>query len=532
MSSNSFLEALWRRLSLDSRDVFACIRLAGRYEEVTNADMAHRVSHYAASWRAGGVRKGDVVFLILRHGQEMVPAFLAAMWIGAVPSYLPFPSPRQDAAAYWRTHAEVFLRTRARAALTEPDLAEKFRELASSVPDMAILVPGTLCAAPALQPPISVGLDEVALLQHSSGTTGLKKGVALTYRSIAEQLDAYAETLQLDSKARIATWLPLYHDMGLIACFLLPAYLGIPVVSIDAFEWVLRPELLLEAMEAYEATHVWLPNFALDHLVRAVDPARRFDLSSLRAVICCSEPNRAETFDRMIARFGASGLKPEHLQSCYAMAETVFAISQSKLGSVPRRIRVDLTGGVVVPGTQTLISTGKPLAGVNVTVCVEGGLTTQEDRIGEICVSAPFLFGRYYPSQPPEKIDGYFRTGDLGFVRDGEIYISGRIKDLIIMNGRNFYAHDIEAVAGSVEGVKKGRCVAFGLDGVTPGTESIAIVAETEGEVAVQDVSRAVIDQLGISAAVIELVPPGWLQKTTSGKISRQENKSKYLATR
>jgi acyl-CoA synthetase (AMP-forming)/AMP-acid ligase II len=382
--------------------------------------------------------------------------------------------------------------------------------------------------------------DALALLQHSSGTTGLKKGVMLTYRAIFEQVMAYSDALgwRVDQSV-IASWLPLYHDMGLVACFLTPMLLGVPIISLDAFEWTTRPASLLEAIESRRATHAWLPNFALAHIARATPRTRRFDLGSLQAIIGCSEPNKPATVDQFVARFADEGVRAEHVQTCYAMAETVFAVTQSAVARPPRRLRAVIDGGAVKvcdgPGAQTFLSNGRPIADMEVRVLHDGRLSG-EGVTGEICVRAPYLFEGYLKDPATTQaafIDGFFKTGDLGFIHEGEVYIFGRIKELIIVNGRNYFAHDVEMAANEAEGVKKGRCVAFGVYAPSIGSEQIILVAEREAEPVtdsrvVRAISEALNLRFGTTAGDIRLVEPGWLLKTTSGKISRAENALKY----
>nr|WP_282961739.1 AMP-binding protein [Plastoroseomonas hellenica] len=511
--------------------LYAHLRVDGSSCNITRADLAARMAAHLAAWKAAGVGRGDIVFIILRHGPDLMPAFLAAMWAGAIPSYLPYPNPRQDPTAYTEIHKAVFARTGARALLTEPDFAVVLGKLLTSDGGVKIITrPVPVCDA-ALPPPADAEDDAAALLQHSSGTTGLKKGVILTFGAITDQIDTYAGALGLSDRSRIATWLPLYHDMGLVACFLLPTLLGIPIFAIDPFEWVTRPSLLLEIIEEHRATHVWLPNFAFAHITRAVPASVRHDLSSIEMLIGCSEPNRPDTYDRFLARFGRCGITASKVQTCYAMAETVFAVSQSSIGHPPGRLAIAVEGSRIIPGERVLLSNGAPLPGVEVAIATEGVLHRKERIAGELCIATPFNFKGYFGGlAAPE--DGFHRTGDIGFLDQGEIYILGRDRESIIVNGRNFYAHDIEAAASSVAGVRPGRCVALGVASDRTGSEDIVVIAEAEKPrpSLPSEINRALLGQLGVPAASVELVQPGWLLKTTSGKIARAENLKKYLS--
>lgn len=533
MTPNRFLQRLAKLLADQPGCPFAQLRVDGEWREMTRAGLAGRMGAHAAAWLGAGVRQGDVVFIILRHGIDPMPAFLAAMWIGAVPSFLPHPNPRQDPVLYRRTHVEVLRRTGAKALMTEPELMDGFRELMTQQGASVILAPPSPGDAAPLPPLVERAEDAAALLQHSSGTTGLKKGVTLTYRAITDQLDAYAPQLGLDAHSRIVTWLPLYHDMGLVACFLLPALLGVPIVSMDPFEWVARPQLLLEAIAAHRGTHAWLPNFAFAHLVRSVPAAPLYDLSSVVMLIGCSEANRPEVFDRFLSRFVGWGLQPTALQTCYAMAETVFAISQSARESRPRRLGVRIEGTRVLPGDQIMLSNGPPLPGVVVSVLHDGTMSREEGIVGELCVASPFNFNGYFGTHSGTGPHEIHRTGDIGFLDGGEIFVLGRTDDRISVYGRAIHAHDIEAAVCTVPGIHPGRCVALGVDSARTGSQEIIVVAEARDRspALAAAVNRIMVKQFGLAAAAVELVPPGWLCKTTSGKVSRADNLAKYRDT-
>ncbi len=268
------------------------------------------------------------MLIMLSHSPAMYYSFVGAMLCGCIPSMMPCPSEKQDPVKFWESHRELFKRIGAGAILTSAENAESIRKNMPGQPLKILLA--EQCQAPVENcEPIKPGLDDVALIQHSSGTTGLKKGVQLSYGAIAAQIASYSNALGLVGSDCIASWLPLYHDMGLIACFILPLTLGLPVVSLDAFEWVNRPALLFEAIQAHRCTHVWLPNFAFHHLCRAVDPERGYALDSIKAFTNCSEPCKPETFDLFLETFAGCGVHEGQLQACYAMAETVFAVTQT-----------------------------------------------------------------------------------------------------------------------------------------------------------------------------------------------------------
>jgi acyl-CoA synthetase (AMP-forming)/AMP-acid ligase II len=545
-TGNPFLGAIVQRWQDHPDALFGMFHDGETWHARDNASFRRRCSQFSEIYRAAGMVSGDIVLLIMEHGVDAHAAFVGAMLIGAVPGFMPSPSVKQDARLYWRQHSEVFTHAKPRAILVYDSLYDAVSDAATGS-GARILPTSDVDRATSFEPTTLPNATAIALLQHSSGTTGLKKGVKLSYQAIHDQLRAYRKALCLEAvdNPRFVTWLPLYHDMGLISSFLLPMWLGIPIVSIDPFEWTRTPSLLFDAIEAFAGTHAWVPNFSLRHHVRSARGTKTWDLQSLVAITCCSEPNKPEAFDAFVARFQSSGLKAETLQTCYAMAETVFAMTQSEIGAPVRRLRVDrealqtrrqvvLSGG----GTEEmeLLSNGRPLDGCDIHILSGGGFAG-ERIVGEICVSAPYLFSGYHnhPALGADAFCGeWLRTGDLGFMDEGEIFIVGRLKEVIILNGRNVFAHDVEAAVSRVPGVKPGRAVAFGHDIEPLGSEHLVVVAETADGVAampevIKSINRAVIEEVGVSCGDVRLVEPGWLVKTTSGKVSRSENFAKYL---
>jgi len=515
------------------------------WNPVDAARFLQRALQFSALFADHSVAAGDIVLIVLEHGIDAHAAFLGAMLIGAVPSFMPSPSVKQDAGLYWRQHREVFSHTKPRAILVYDALLADLSAAAAGS-DATVIAVSRARGAPAAAPARLPAANAIALLQHSSGTTGLKKGVALSYQAIAAQLSAYRDALDLDRvpEPRFASWLPLYHDMGLISSFLLPIWLGVPILSIDPFEWTKQPALFFDAVEKFAGTHAWIPNFALLHHVRSARGGHRRDLSSLSAIICCSEPNKPEAFDAFLERFAEWGVTGATLQCCYAMAETVFAVTQSRLGEPVRRLAVDrealqAEGFATVPrpGAQetVLLSNGPPIAGCEVGVLRDGAFAG-ESIVGEICITAPYLFNGYNHNQDAtaKAFHGkWLRSGDLGFVDRGEVFIVGRQKDVIIVNGRNIAAHDVEAAVSRVPEVKPGRAVAFGNYLASLGSEQLVVVAERCGPrvdpgAAARAINHAVFQEVGISCGDVRVMDQGWLVKTTSGKISRSENVRKY----
>jgi fatty-acyl-CoA synthase len=546
---NLFLSPMIARWRENPNALLGVFHDGENWHEVSNQQFMRRVSQFAALLSVAGVGAGNVVLMVLEHGADAHAAFLGAMFIGAVPALMPSPNAKQDARLYWKQHREVFSHIKPRAIIVTTSLCDAVSAAADGSAASIIPVFSVDSAAPT-ELDVVPNSSDIGLLQHSSGTTGLKKGVALSYEAITTQLSAYREALATAEvvEPRFASWLPLYHDMGLISSFLMPMWLGYPILSIDPFEWTKAPYLLFEAIQNYRGTHTWLPNFALLHHSRSARKNERWDLSSLRAVICCSEPNKTEAFDAFLERFSDWGISPSTLQTCYAMAETVFAVSQSRVGNTVRRLSIDRLAlqadGLVKPPSKdadeaaqtTLLSNGRPISGCQVKILKDGKFVG-EGAVGEICVVAPFLFSGYFnsPALTEQAFYGqWLRTGDLGFLEQGEIFIVGRLKDIIIVNGKNIVAHDVEAAVSRVPHVKPGRAVAFGQYVPANGSEQLVVIAERleagpADAVVAGLINRAVAEEIGVTCNDVRLVDIGWLIKTTSGKMSRSENKTKYI---
>jgi acyl-CoA synthetase (AMP-forming)/AMP-acid ligase II len=395
---------------------------------------------------------------------------------------------------------------------------------------------------------------EIAFLQHSSGTTGLQKGVALSHAAVLNQVAAYSDTISLREDDVIVSWLPLYHDMGLIAGFLLPLIQGVPLVLMSPFDWVRHPALLFRAIHAHQGTLCWLPNFAYNHCARRV---RRRDMeglsvASMRLFINCSEPVRHDSHTLFLERFAANGVRPEMLGVSYAMAENTFAVSQTPPG---RTARVDIIEGVELemsryakpidgshPNARIRVSCGPAIPNTEVRIVDDEGRAEAsrvvDDRVvGEIAVRSNCLLTGYYkrPDLQPFDAEGWYLTGDMGYMVAGEVYVVGRRKDLITNAGKNVYPADIEAVVNEVAGVRAGRTVAFGVADEREGTELIAVVAEvtTEDVAERREIGRAirgeVARQTALTVSYVYLVGPKWLLKTSSGKIARGANREKWL---
>ena len=511
----------------------------------------------AGRLRQNGIRAGQVCAIMIRHDPWFYPIYLGVCYLGALPAVLAYPNPRLHPEKFVQGLDGMSKSSGLDWLLTERALEPTVRPLverdATTIRGLLFPLewvsdlPADIPIAEIEQGRPEIAAEDPLLLQHSSGTTGLQKAVALSHRAVLDHVDRYGEALQLTTNDRIASWLPLYHDMGLIAAFHLPLATGIPTVQIDPFQWVQAPILLLEAIAAERCTLAWLPNFAYNLMTDAIheEDLDGINLESVRLVINCSEPVRAESHRRFFERFSRRGLQASALGACYAMAEATFAVTQTTPGSPARTIAIardTLGDGLAKPAAEHAtaavrlsVSSGRPLRDCRIRILDDTGLDLPEGRVGEIAIQSASLFSGYtirHTVMPATDAGGWYHTGDLGFLHDGEYYIVGRKKDVIIVAGQNIHPEDIEDAVSEVDGVIPGRSVAIGEDDPRSGTEQIAVIAETALE-SIDDqqalrgrIAEAVMG-LNLTVARIHLVPPRWLIKSSSGKPSRRANQAR-----
>jgi acyl-CoA synthetase (AMP-forming)/AMP-acid ligase II len=529
--------------------------LSGREDQpVTYRQLVEGAAVWANTYEQQGVQPGEVVVLILQHGLDLIYAYWGAILNGAIPSIMPFLTEKLQPDRY-RADLSALV------GITRPECIVTYREFEAEVraalPDNSSV--RKLIVSDELQAPDKVDVqnfkglqrteNDIVLLQHSSGTTGLQKGVALAHGAVLNQLENYSQALKINEKDVIVSWLPLYHDMGLIAGFLLPILKRIPLVLLSPFEWVRSPAKLMQAVSKYKGTLSWLPNFAYNFCAQKTRDRdlEGIDLSSWRAISNCSEPMRFESHCVFLERFMPYGLSESALCTCYAMAENVFAVTQ---GGIDAEVLIDeidreamqskklaLPASAAAPSIK-MVSTGRPIRNVKVKIVDEGGRDLPDRSIGELVLQSDSMLTEYYhrPDATEKALkDGWYYTGDYGYKVGQEVFVAGRKKEMIIVAGKNVYPMDLEELAMEVPGVHAGRVVAFGVFNETTGTEDVILVAEVDTtdqdeRDAIGDAIRQTVTR-GSAVALrhVYLVDAKWLIKTSSGKNARTANKEKYL---
>ena len=531
------------------------LQFSGREDlPITYDQLLQGANAYASTLMLAGLNPGEVVVLILQHGEALIYAFWGTILYGAIPAIMPFLTEKLSPERYHADLTTLVSVTKPSAIITYPEFeAEIQLTLNDGDSSCSILTTDRLAKKTALNfdslPGVSRNPESIVLLQHSSGTTGLQKGVALSHQAVFNQLNAYGQSLDLNRSDVIVSWLPLYHDMGLIAGFIMPVLSGVPLVLSSPFDWVRAPYKLLQSISKYRGTLVWFPNFAYNFSAQKIRDRHieGVDLSSLRAIINCSEPVRWESHQAFYERFKMYGLRLEMLQTSYAMAENVFSVTQSSLGGVPPVDEIDREAFMMervakdsVEGQPSIkmMSSGKPISNVKVRILDEYGQELAERVVGEIALkSNSMLTGYYNRPDLSEKAfrDGWYLTGDYGYMANGELFVSGRKKDMIIVGGKNVYPQDLELLTYEVPGVHAGRSVAFGMFDETQGTEQVVIIAEVDSEKMndqqkVADAIRLhVTKNSAIALRYVKVVGPQWILKTSSGKTARSANKEKFM---
>jgi fatty-acyl-CoA synthase len=527
---------------------------------LTYRDLLLGAGGYAQALAQAGIGPGEVVVLILQHGEALIYAFWGAVLQGAIPSIMPFLTEKLSPEKYRQDLAALIEVTRPAAIITYSEFEAEVRAaMAAAAGDCsvrAVLIAGDTACTPVAAlnfsdlPGLQRSPDDIGLLQHSSGTTGLQKGVALSHQAVLNQIEDYGQTIRLSPDDVVVSWLPLYHDMGLIASFVMPILSRVPLVLMSPFDWVRAPYRLLQAVSQYRGTLSWLPNFAYNFCAQKIRDRdlTGVDLASWRAVINCSEPTYWSSHHVFSERFAKYGLRPEVLTTSYAMAENTFAVTQSGMDGPVAVDEIDqralITERIARPGdgsgpTLKLLSSGHPLPHTRVRVLDEHFNDVPERHLGDVALQSNcMLTGYYHRDDATTKVfhDSWYLTGDLGYWANGQLYVTGRKKELIIVGGKNVYPQDLERLAADTPGVHPGRLVAFGVFSEDAGTEEVVIVAEVDTDDAeaririADEIRQRIARGSDVSLRHAHVVGAHWLLKTSSGKTARGANREKYLA--
>lgn len=511
---------------------------------LTYAALDERARAVGAGLQAAGVEPGHAVAILLPTSPDYFAAFCGTLYAGAiaVPIYPPArPSRLQQ---HLQRQQGILANAEARVLIAPPEvtaLADALRAGSPSLLRVATMdeiteTAGTLHAA-------EINGDDVALLQYTSGSTGAPKGVTLSHANLLANIRAMAAALQVRPDDVFVSWLPLYHDMGLIGAWLGSMLQATPLVIFPPLAFLSRPVRWLDAIHRWRGTLSGGPNFAYELLLRHIsdETLARLDLSSWRVAFNGAEPVAASTLERFCDRFAASGFRREAMMPVYGLAENCVGLGFPPLGRGPRieaisrdalasRHRAVPTTDQPSQDATNVVACGRPLPGHEVRIVDEAGFELPERHEGRLQFCGPSATRGYWRNREAtrELLDGLWRnTGDLAYLADGEIFVTARAKDLIIRAGRNIHPADVEDVVGALSGLQPGRVAAFGDPDPVSGSERLIVLAETrqrnaDARTALRrEINEAVAALLGAPPDDVVLAQPNTIARTSSGKIRR-----------
>ncbi|WP_271408797.1 AMP-binding protein [Pseudomonas sp. Q1-7] len=529
------------------------VRLLGddeQLEDISYGDLQRDALAVAAGLQRGGLLAGQTVALMLPTGRDFLLGFFGILLAGGIPVPIYPPLRLSQIEDHLQRQAGILRNAEARMLVTVDEAKLLARLLRPLVPSLARIASvaelgdeAREYVSPARQP------DAIAFLQYTSGSTGQPKGVMVSHASLLANLRAMGRALRVGPDDLFVSWLPMYHDMGLIGAWLGSLYYGFNLVLMSPLAFLSRPARWLWAIDRYRGTLSAAPNFAYELCLNKLTESELegLDLSCWRLALNGAEPINPTTLERFAARFARYGLAPGALTPVYGLAEGTLGVSFPPLGRGPLIDRVQreafqLRGEALAPASEddatlSFVACGRPLPGHQIRIVDDRRVELPERREGHLQFSGPSTTTGYY--RAPEETDRVLRDGwmdslDLAYMADGEVFLTGRAKDLIIRAGRNIYPYDVEAAVGNLGGLRKGCVAVFGSRDPATGTDRLVVMAESpvKDKEALQrlrlEINRRVVDLVGVPPDEVVLVPPQSVLKTSSGKIRRAACRELY----
>ncbi len=512
-------------------------------------DGAARWAHVFAK---NGVGKGDRVLLLLHTGEPFVTALLGSMLAGAAPVPLAQGMTFGSMAPFMKNLAAIMANADPKVIVTHERAVEALTTAGMNRPGLTVLTekdrPAALDPGATRWP--SIGASDTALIQYTSGTTGRPKGVVISHRALIANTSAIAAGLEVRPGDVGASWLPMFHDMGLVGVLLTAVRHPYPMNIMSPERFAMGPQRWIHMLSETGATITAAPNFAYEmavNRVAKVDAAA--SLATMRIALSGAEPVQMPTVRRFEEAYAKFGLGPKAMMPVYGMAECTLAVTFSNAGAGASHVGVDQGAferhEVVLPAPgaagQDIASVGTPIQGTHVDVVSDDGQRLSSDKVGRIRVKSESLMDGYFRNDAATAAvlkDGWLDTGDLGFVHDGSLFVAGRADDVIIQGGRNVHPADVERVAIEVDGLRPGGVVAFGALSESKGTQDIVVVAETavrdaaSHERMAREIRGEVLAALGVRVDAVHLWPVGAVPRTTSGKARRKDCARRVAETR
>ena len=514
-------------------------------------ELQGRATAVAAALLACGVEPQQTVALMLPSGVDYFASFLGILLAGGVPVPLYPPAKKSQLEDHLRRQAGILKNAQVRVLIAAPEVRALARLLAPLAPDLRLVTtPGDLATEGATMRAAlpRVAANDVAFIQYTSGSTGDPKGVVLTHTNLLANLRSVGKVMPIGGDDVVVSWLPLYHDMGLIGAWMGSLYFGVPLVLMSPLAFLVRPAAWLRAVSEHRGTISAAPNFAYALCARKVadDDLAGLDLSSWRVAMNGAEPVSPEVVEAFITRFEPHGFRRESMKPVYGLAENSLALAFTPPGRGPRvdtvrrqRLQRDGRAQPASPGEPQplrFVSAGHPIADHDLRIVDESDRELPERHQGRVQFRGPSATSGYFRNpeatarllRPASDGQGDWReSGDLGYFADGELFVTGRSKDMIIRAGRNLHPQELEEAVGALPGVRKGCVAVFATAVAAEGTERLVVMAEArpEGEAAAaelrQKIGELAIELVGSAPDEVALVRPGTVPKTSSGKIRR-----------
>ena len=500
----------------------------------------------AGALHARGLVPGDRVALVVPEVSEFIRAFFGITAAGLVPVPLCPPAQAGDLPTFARQSRHILVASRASAVVTSEDVAPLLD--VSGIDGLAVLTIESLRGGPAIAVPTRVPLNAPALLQFTSGSTAAPKGVVLTHANLHANAAAIAGPHGLDAKPTDigVSWLPLYHDMGLIGMLLSAVYTCVDTIVMSPVLFLKRPTAWLEAISTYRGTVSFAPNFAYELCLRRVKPSQidALDLSSWRVAGCGAEPIRPDTLRAFAERFARAGFRASSFVASYGLAEHSLAVAFGRDGIHEDAVDAQqlVHHSIAVPSANgstrvvRLVGCGHALPGHELKIVDDEGRTLPERHLGSILARGPSVMQGYFEDPVATAValrDGWLHTGDLGYLADGQLFVCGRTKDLIIRQGRKYHPPDLESAIADLPGVRSSGVVVFGISRIDEPDEVVAVLearASIASDGVVEQARRRVRETAGLELDRVVVTPPGTIPRTTSGKVRRAETRDRFLA--
>ncbi len=519
-------------------------------QDITYKELASGAEAIASGLQRAGMHPGQSVAIMLPTSPEYFHTYFGILRAGGIPVPIYPPARVSQLQDHVLRHTQILVNAQAALLVTVPEAMAVAHLLQVRVPGLRRAVtPKRLAADDGVPVPVAVHGEDLAFIQYTSGSTGNPKGVELTHANLLANIRAIVQAIQATPRDVFVSWLPLYHDMGLIGAFLGTLYVGCSLVVMSPLAFLAKPERWLWAIHRFRGTLSAGPNFAYELCLRRIDDAalEGLDLSCWRLAMNGAEAVSASTVMRFEQRFAKYGLKPDAIAPVYGLAEASVGLLFPPLGRAPRVDRVQreslLRESRAIPAADddatavAFVACGRPLAGHAIRIVDASGNEVGERIEGLLEFIGPSATRGYFrnPTETARLFHGgWLDTGDRAYMAGGDVFLTGRVKDIVIRGGRNLYPQQIEDAVGAVNGVRKGNVAVFGSPDPRTGTERLVVLAEVRSSNAIkraqlrETVSQVIFDIIGEPADDIVLAPPHTVLKTSSGKVRRSACRALY----